>query len=178
MTPEEWEDRTWSTALRWGVGLAGLLALLILSLFPFSIAHIGDIRPAFLLMAVYYGTILSARFLPPPLVFALGLALDLLSAGPLGMQALVLVLAQWLTRQQRKFLLGQPFAVIWAGFVLLAAGAGLLQWGLVMLFNTALLPLKPVVMGVVLSVALFPLLALLLARVRHFLAAAAAPAED
>jgi rod shape-determining protein MreD len=169
MTPV-WNESLWGAVGRFGLVLVVVFALLVLSSVPFQIAHLGEIRPAFMLMAVYYWTILRPPLLPPVAVFALGIILDLLSAWPLGLSALVLVAAQWLTRSQRKFLLGQPFPVIWAGFTLLAFGAGMFQWGLFSLFSLALVAAKPMFISVALSAFLFPVIALPLHMVHKALA--------
>ncbi len=147
------------TVGRLGLVLLMIVALFVLSIFPFHVASLGEIRPAFLLIAVYYWAILHPSLLPPLAVFAIGIALDLLFVYPLGMNALVLVVVQWLTRSQRKFLLGQSFPVIWAGFALVVFGAGILQWGLFSLFNTTLVPVKPMLVSAALSTFLFPLMA-------------------
>ena len=169
MTPV-WNESLLRTVGRWGLALLALFVLLALSATPLEIAHLGEIRPVFMLMAVYYGTILRPSLLPPLAVFLLGLVLDLLSVYPLGMHALIFVAAQWLTRVQRKFLLGQPFPVIWAGFSLVALGAGVLQWILFALFNTALTPVRPMLISVLISALLFPLMAFALSIVyKYFL---------
>ena len=164
----DWHESLLRILARWGLALAVLLVLILLSAFPFRIAHLGEIRPVFMLMAVYYWTIL--RPAPPVAVFVVGLILDLLSAYPFGMNALVLVAAQALTGHNRKFLLGQSFLVIWAGFALVALGAGVIQWVLFSLFNLALVSVKPVLISVILSSFLFPLSVLPLAAVHKALA--------
>jgi rod shape-determining protein MreD len=155
ITPE-WNESLLKTVGRWGLALLAVFALFILSAFPFTIPHLGEVRPAFLLCAVYYATILR----PPPLfaVFLGGLLFDLISGYTFGLSALLFVLVEWLTLRQRKFLLGQPFLVIWAGFALVALGAGAFQWGLFSLFNLAPLPVKPVLISTILSSLLFPLI--------------------
>src|ERR1700749_5140385 len=122
----EWHETVLRMFGRWGLVLIGLVALVLLRSTPLPIPHLCEVRPFFMLMVIYYWTILRP---PPPLaVFMLGLLLDFLSYYPLGMNALTLVLAQALTSYNRKFLLGQSFLVTWAGFALVAVGAGFLQW--------------------------------------------------
>jgi rod shape-determining protein MreD len=164
----EWHESFLKTVGRWGLVLAVVLALILLSAIPLRFAHFGEVRPAFMLMAVYYWTIL--RPAPPVVVFFLGLILDFLSGYYPGMTSLVLVAAQVLTNSQRKFLLGQPFLVIWAGFALVAFGAGALQWGLFSLFNATLVPVKSMLISSALSALLFPLCVLPLAAVYKALA--------
>jgi rod shape-determining protein MreD len=164
----EWQETILKTVGRWGLALAVLLALILLSAIPFHIPHLGEIRPVFMLMAVYYWTILRPS--SPLAVFALGLVLDLLSGYPLGLNALVLVAVQALTAHNRKFLLGQSFLVIWAGFALVALGTAIVQWGLFSLFNLAFVTPKPALISALLSAFIFPLSALPLAAVYKALA--------
>jgi rod shape-determining protein MreD len=157
------------TVGRWGLALLVLFVLLALSSVPLEISHLGEIRPVFMLMAVYYWTILRPSSMLPVAVFAIGLVLDLLSAYPFGMHAFIFVVAQWITSSQRKFLLGQSFLVIWSGFAFIALGAGVLQWALFSLFNLTFLPVKAILISFVLSVFLFPLLVLPLSMVHKAL---------
>jgi rod shape-determining protein MreD len=163
----EWHDSLLRTIGRWGLVLATILVLILLSAVPLKIAHLGEVRPVFMLMAVYYWTILRPS--PPFAVFVLGLMMDLLSDYPLGMNALVLVLAQVLTTHNRKFLLGQSFLVIWAGFALIALSAGLVQWLLFCLYNFALVSAKSMLISAALSAFLFPVMVLPLAAVHRAL---------
>jgi rod shape-determining protein MreD len=165
-----WNESLLRMVGRWGLALLLLTALFVLSVTPLEVAHLGEIRPVFMLMAVYYWTILQPSPWSPIAVFVIGLVLDLLSAYPFGMHALVFVLAQWLTSNQRKFLLGQSFLVIWAGFALIALGAGALQWALFSLFNLTLFSARLMLISTALSVFLFPLLALPLSIVHKALA--------
>lgn len=168
MTPV-WNEPLLRTVGRWGLALSVLFVLFALSATPLEIIHLGEIRPAFMLMAVYYWTILRPSLLPPVVVFLIGLALDLLAAYPFGMNALIFVVAQWLTRGQRKFLLGQSFLVTWAGFAMVALGAGVMQWVLFAVFNASLFSAKPMLISTLISSFLFPLVVLPLAMVHRAL---------
>lgn len=163
-----WNESFLKVAGRWGLVLLVVFVLLLLSAFPFKIAHLSEVRPAFLLIAVYYGAVL--RPLPFPAVFLAGLALDLLASHPFGMNAFLLVTALWIVGGQRKFLASQPFLVIWAGFAVIALGAGVLQWAFFSLFNAELISVRPMLVSVVLSSFLFPLFALPLSLVHKALA--------
>ncbi|MFH1159041.1 MAG: rod shape-determining protein MreD [Pseudomonadota bacterium] len=166
-----WNEPLLGAVGRWGLMLLTVFVLFILSAFPFEIAHLGEVRPFFMLMAVYYWTILRPSLLPPPATFVIGIILDLLFNWPFGMNAVVLVTAQALTLRQRKFLLGQLFLVIWAGFALMALMAGAAQWMLFALFNMTLISVKPMLVSSVLSALLFPLMVLPLMMLHKALAA-------
>lgn len=163
--------RFWHGASRYAIVTVAVLGLFCLSVIPMQAGGIDDIRPPFLLMAIYYWTIFRPRLLSPVAVFLIGLVIDLVTALPLGMTALVFTAVQWVTRTQRKFLIGQSFIVIWWGFLLMAFAAALLHWGLFCLLHFTLMPVQPVLMGALLGVCTFPLVALPLYLVHRMLAA-------
>ena len=154
---EGWEEPIISMLGRWLVTLFVIAILIVLSAFPFRIGDIGEIRPSFMVMAVYYWAIMCPPMLSPVAAFLSGGVFDLIIACPLGLNAMTLVVVQWVTRAQRRFLLGQPFLVMWAGLGFVSMGAGVLQWALVSLFNWTILPLEPTLMSALLTTAIFPL---------------------
>ena len=145
---------------RWGLTLLVIFVLFLFSSVPLEFFNLGEIRPAFMLIAVYYMTILRPSIISPLLIFLIGIALDLISSFPLGLNAFILVSVQWLVRGQRKFLLSQSFKIIWASFFLIASASGIIQWLALSLFNFSLYSIKPVLFSALLSSFLFPLIAL------------------
>ena len=65
------------------------------------------LAPAFTLMAVYHWTIYRPDLLPPIGLFAIGLAQDLLTGAPIGVGALMLLLARGAVLRYRR-LFHQP----------------------------------------------------------------------
>ena len=63
-------------------------------------------------------------------LFAVGLAQDLLTGAPVGVGALVLLLARAAVLRYRRYFINRTFPFVWSGFTLLAAGAMLAQWAL------------------------------------------------
>lgn len=120
--------------LGWVVGVGAahaiLAVLFLLNLTSFSVAHTAEIKPFFVLMAVYYWSVCRPTLLPPAAVFAIGVVMDVLSGLPAGLTAAILVAAQWLVCGQRRYLLGQSYAVLWTGFAITCAAAAFAQWGL------------------------------------------------
>lgn len=167
-----WQGSILSMLGRWAMTAGLILLLLVLSSFPFKIGNFGEIRPSFMLMAVYYWAIMRPSTLPPIATFIVGLAFDLMAGFPLGLNAMTLVIAQWVTRSQRKFLLGQSFLVIWMGLTLVSFGAGVFQWLLYSLFNQQfeLVALRPILVSVLMTSAIFPLIVLPLAAFNRSLA--------
>ncbi|MDD9900481.1 MAG: rod shape-determining protein MreD [Alphaproteobacteria bacterium] len=141
---------------RTGLILLQAVCLLLLSAFPFQIWNLAEVRPAFFLAAAFYWAVFRPRAFPPLAAFLCGLTLDLLYAGPIGLHALTLVVAQGLVRSQRRFLIGQSFVVLWMCFFLVAGGAFFLQWGVHSLFLLETIPPRPLVISAVLTGFVFP----------------------
>lgn len=141
---------------RAGLTLLIISVLLLASIFPFKFGNFGQIRPFFLLTAVYYWAVYRPSMLPPIPAFLSGLALDILSGLPMGMNALVVMLVQMTTRAQAKFLLAQKFAVVWACFALVALMAALAQWLLFSLLTLQWAALQPSLVSAGLTVLIFP----------------------
>ena len=147
--------------LRLAVPQVLLLVLLLLNLMALPLPYAGMVKPALVMMAVYYWAIYRPTLVPPWLCFMTGLLMDIISGMPPGLNALILVAVQWLVRDQRRFLMGQPYITIWAVFGFVMTAAALLQW---VLFGLAQgwAPLLPVAAAVLLSLFLFPIVTLLL----------------
>ena len=139
-----------------------LFLFLLLSVASLPLPHANEVKNQLVLMAIFYWAIYRPTLVPPFFCFFLGLAMDVLGGFPLGLNACILVLLQWLVRDQRKSLVGQPFFVIWAVFGLVALSAALMQWGLIGLQNMSWAKPMPVVAGTVISLFLFPFITMLL----------------
>lgn len=142
---------------RLGTVVGIIFILLVLSAFPVPFLGLGEICPVFLLIAVYYWAIFKPQLLPPAGAFIAGLLLDLLSAYPVGMNAFLFVLVQWMAARQRKFLLSQNFMVIWSSFTLVAFIFSVVRWMAFSLFELHLMPIKPVVIGALMTAVVYPL---------------------
>ncbi len=145
------------------------LFLFLLSLTFLPLPYVGTVKPFFVLMAVYYWAIYRPTLVPPFLCFATGLLMDVLSGMPIGLNALALVVAQWIVRDQRRFLMGQPYIVIWAVFGFVAFIYAVMQWVLFGFFHMQWLSFTPVLAAIFLSLFLFPFVTLLLVFTHKFL---------
>ena len=116
----------------------------------------GDVKAPFILIAVYYWSLYRPTMMPAWLAFALGIAFDLVAGVPLGLNAFVFVSVQWIVSDQRRFLMGQSFVMIWLGFVFLTAAFILLQWLAIGALNLFWLPVMPALFSVLSGAALFP----------------------
>ena len=84
-----------------------LLCLLLLSLINIPSLQSGEIRQGFFLIGLYFWTIYRPNLLPYSIVFLLGIVMDVLSGGLLGLHAFCFMVLAIVVRGQRRFLLGQ-----------------------------------------------------------------------
>lgn len=154
----------------------GLIAFLfLLNLTALPIPYAGLVKPHLFLMVVYYWAIFMPRLLPTWLCFVAGILLDILSGMPTGLQAFILVIVQSLVRDQRKFLMAQPYISLWAIFGFVVALAAAIQWCMFGLANNfEWLPLMPAAVSALVTFCLFPLVTMGLIAIHRLLSPAQA----
>ena len=143
------------------------LALAVLSVLPLRFPDYAAVAPLLALAGLYYWTIYRPDLLQPPAAFLCGVVLDLLSGAPLGVSALVFLLARAAVLPQRRFFVDRLFPFVWGGFTLLAAAAIAFLWLLGSVLEGAILDMRAAVLQWVLTVACFPAVAYLLMRVQR-----------
>jgi rod shape-determining protein MreD len=152
-----------------------LVLLVVLSVIKLPVPQIGEVKPYLVLMAIYYWSIYRPTLIPPLSCFLIGLIIDILSGVPLGLNAFILVGTHWIVRDQRRFLTGQPYITIWAGFGLVAIASCAWQWGLIGLIKLNWGSAVPGLITVVLSLFMFPFITLLLNLTHRLLPIASRP---
>jgi rod shape-determining protein MreD len=140
-----------------------VLAALV-TILPLRVPGYAALTPAFTLMAVYHWTIYRPDLLPPSGLFAIGLAQDLLTGGPVGVGALLLLLARAAVLRSRRLFVNRTFPFVWAGFTLLGGAAMLGLWALHCLFDLTFFDPRNAVFRAVLTVAIFPVASFALGR--------------
>jgi rod shape-determining protein MreD len=146
------------------------LVLLLLSM-PLELPGQAEMQPAWALASVYFWSLYRPASLPAASVFAIGLLLDLLAQGPIGVGVLILLMAQGTALHYRRFLTRQGFGVVWLAFMAFAAAAAGIEWGLVSAMTWRALPLSPPLFECGMAIGAYPLLAVLLIRAHRTLAA-------
>jgi len=154
------------SVLHWvGFGLRALAptvltaTLVLLSIVPWQLPLPNMAAPSVALMAVYYWGINRPVLLPPVIVFAIGLMQDTLGGDPIGLNALILLLAVAMVRRQRRFFLDKPFAVQWWGFMMVAAGAELVAWSVAAFLAGQVVDPAPSMYRLTLNILIYPILA-------------------
>ena len=146
----------------------------IIAILPVRVPGYAALTPAFTLMAVYHWTIYRPDLLPPVGLFAVGLAQDLLAGAPVGVGALVLLLARAAVLRYRRYFINRTFPFVWGGFTLLGAGAMLALWALHCLLQLSFFDLRTTVFRTVLTIAIFPVASFALGRTQRALMGAPA----
>jgi rod shape-determining protein MreD len=143
------------------------IVLVMLSALPVYLPGYGQIAVDVGLMTVFYWAIYRPDLFPAVAAFALGLWQDILVGAPIGMHALILLLANWAIVSQRTFFQGKAFGVIWWSFSLVSLVAGLMSWVIVCGLNVTLISPVPALFQAMLTVGAFPFMAWFLARAQH-----------
>ena len=152
-------ESVFSLVKRFSVTAAIIAALLLISAFPIHVFDLPSVRPGFALAAVYYWAAFRPATLSYSAVFILGLLTDLMTGGPIGLNAVTYIMIQWVTGTQRRFLLGQSFAVLWACFFVVVVTTFSFQWLVTSGFAMRLMSIRPVIVDAVLTGLAYPLMA-------------------
>jgi rod shape-determining protein MreD len=146
-------------AARVGFPTCITVVLMLLTQAPLAITGQAALLPAVALSCVWFWSLFRPDNLPPPVVFLIGLLMDLLGYLPLGVGVFTLLAVHGVAVAARRTLSHRGFAWIWLVFCGVAAIASLLIWLLVMLLTFRLLSPYPAIFTAVLTAAIFPVVA-------------------
>src|SRR3989338_3177588 len=135
-----------------------LFLLILLNLVKFPLLGADGGKLSFLLIGIYFWTIYRPTLLPYTMVFASGLLLDLLSGGLVGLNALCFMIVAMIVRGQRRFLLGQSWSVVWAGFCVAVTLVMGIHYVVYSLSSLTILPPIPLGFNLIISYLLYPLI--------------------
>jgi rod shape-determining protein MreD len=156
------------TRLRALLPLATALLAVMADVLP--VPHVGpaSVTPVATLCVAFFWSLYRPDLFGAGTAFATGLAHDALAGLPLGLTSLVLLLVRQVVVAQQRFVVTRSFSVIWCCFVLLALAALALRWTLASLWWGRLFAPQPLVFELLLTLALYPVATLLLARAHNF----------
>jgi len=144
--------------------------LAIFTVVPVAIPGYASVTPNFVLMSVYHWSIYRPEHMPYFAVFLIGLLLDLLTTAPgsvVGLTPLLLLIVRSTVLGQRRFFAGRSFPVVWWSFALVVAFVDALTWLVDSGLNGTLLEPRSIAFQAVLTVACFPPMTLLFARIQR-----------
>lgn len=157
-------------AARWAFpSCVTVIAMLAMGM-PFGIPNQAALLPAVALISVWFWSLFRPTSMPPPAVFLIGALLDLRGYLPLGVGVLTLLTAHGIALRWRRALVEHGFAMTWIAFLPIAVGGAVLIWLLTALLTLRLLPILPALFQAVITAALYPVLAIPLARAHRSLA--------
>ena len=114
-------------ALRRSIPVALAVLLLFLGILPWNTHGLGPMNANLVLIPIYYWTLYRPRLMTVWAVAAIGLLSDFLLGTLLGVNMLTFLVGYRVAVSQRKVFAGAPFIIVWAGFLLMSAVAGLVQ---------------------------------------------------
>ena len=129
--------------------------------------YLGPVAPPLVLVALYYWSLHRPDLLRPGMVFVIGLLNDVINFLPLGLSALLFVAVNQLVFSQRRYVTGQPFLALWAGFALTAFLTATTEWILMGMVHFSITPILPVMIQTLLVIAIFPIPCWLLIRLQR-----------
>lgn len=148
--------------LRFGAAYIVMWVLFMLSLVSFAAPLSTIIEVPCTLMILFYWAIYRPTLLPPVLIFIVGMCTDIIGGLPLGLNSFILLIVRQLIVDQRVFLTGQPFTVIWLGFSTVSFIALCLEWALFGLIQLQWSHFMPVILTAISGILLFPAVSVIL----------------
>ncbi len=145
------------------------ILLIMIGMLPIRPPDASAIVPSMALIAVFFWTIYRPDLMPEWAVFLIGLFQDLMAGGLVGLGTLVLLLVQQVVKTQRRTCINAPFLLCWAIFALVVVGAQSVAWLLTCGLHLRLVSPMPGVFEGLLTLAFFPPLAWIFARMQRLL---------
>ena len=142
------------------------LVLAIVTVIPLDIPDYAAVTPDFLLIAIYHWSLDRPNDLPYSVVFAIALLEDFLTAGPPGLVELTLLIVRWTVLNTRRLFIGRSFPFVWGGFAVTAMIVAFADWILASMLASAMQDLRSVAFRTVLTVAVYPIMTPLFARLQ------------
>ena len=165
-------DHVWQRldqGARLALPFTAALLCALLGVIAWPLPWLGTVAPPLALIAVYYWTVQRPDLFGPGMAFAIGLLNDIVNYLPMGMSALIFVVAHQVILQYRRFLTGHAFFMLWTGFTLTLVAVMVAEWALICLIRWQWNPVLPVLLQILLAVCFFPLPCWLLIRLQRLI---------
>jgi rod shape-determining protein MreD len=157
-------------ALRQAFPAITSIVLMFLSMVHFGLSGQSELLPTVSTTCVWFWSLYRPSAMPPPVVFLIGLLLDILGFLPLGVGPVTMLATHGLAHRLRNFLSRQGFFVVWLTFTMTACAMAAMNWSLVSLLSFRLEPRAPVLFEAGLAFAMYPLVAIPMAMARRKIA--------
>ena len=134
------------------------LGLIVASVLPWPLPGATTMAPMPLVAAVFYWTVHRPDLMPATMVFLLGLLQDTLTGGPLGLTALILLVAQIGLAGQSRHIARGPFLLELMAFTVTAAGFAAASWLCTTVYYGRLASPHPLLLQFLLGLCFYPIL--------------------
>ncbi len=141
--------------------------LVLFSYAPLNVVFWGSLRPAIGAACVYFWLQHRPDLFNLVSVFCLGLLDDVISTSPLGSNILEMLLMYVLVNNTSRLLNAKPFIVLWYGFALLLLLTMFVRYLVVSIYYSHFLPPSLMFFSYMVTIAVYPLVSLLLAFVQN-----------
>lgn len=152
------------TGARACVPTAMTLAMILVAVMPTDFVRSGMMSFLVALICVFYWSIYRPDLMPAWAAFTIGIFSDLVTGGPIGLNAVVLLTVHWIVAGQRRVFIGKPFPITWLGYLLISMPGCFVYWLIASIYFTTLLAPQPIVGAYIVGILLYPLAAFLLWR--------------
>jgi rod shape-determining protein MreD len=152
------------TGVRAGIPVVATVVVILVAALPVDFLRSGMMSFLAALTSVFYWSIYRPDLMPAWAAFSIGIFIDLVSGGPIGLGAIVLLLVHWIAVGQRRALIGKAFPIAWLGYLLISAVACAVYWLIACIYFTSLLSPQPVVAIYMMGIFVYPCAAFLLWR--------------
>ena len=148
--------------------LTSLVAALIM-LLPLGTTTASYAMPHLVLITIFYWSYHRPLQMPLGGVAVIGLFLDLWLAVPLGLNMLLALMVRVFVMAQLRHLRGRSAFVQWAIFAMMIAGMSIVAWIVVSFVFREFIDILPVLKQALLTVFFYPLITMMLNRIRSSL---------
>lgn len=149
-----------------------VLLSLMLTTAPLRVPSVVAVTPLLPAIAIYHFSLYEPQRLPGWMALLLGLFMDLLTGGPLGIWAAVFVSMRYLVDNNSRYLVGHGFVIGWLGFLLTCALALAAAWLLMSVLVLQSIDPRPAMLQLVVTAALYPPFGWLLGKLSFWRGAA------
>ena len=144
-----------------------LILSLLLYAAPARLTQTTDLMPLLPLIVLFIWSTIRPYFIPPLVIFAIGIFQDLLTGGPMGIWAFSYLAALTIMRVRKEDSTTRDLGPLWFRFVATTAIAVSIAWAIGSLAIGGPAAVQPMAIEAAASILMFPLIALLAVRKRQ-----------
>lgn len=144
-------------------GLQGIVpsfvttVLALLTVIPYGVPELNKAMPLLPLISIFFWCIHCPALCPIIYSFALGVVQDSLAGTPVGFSSAMYLSMHAFVGYQHTFFQDKNFFVLWCSFSALLGLIGILGYLVLGIYHLSILPIAPILIQVLLTIAVYPL---------------------